>query len=243
MALSSVNRTKQAGDIIIEVGVEVGLPRVTDPFVSNDPQYQRMISMLNIAGNALIEFHPWTRLQVNGTIVTIPGESIYPLPDDFSSITDSTVWKKGTLQPGVGSVSPQWWAYFTNVPLVGTISVVYRERRGSFEVIPTPDSEFFITYEYISRAWVLTGSATRRDNVTQYSDVVLHDPLLISRYLKLRFLEALGFDSQTAKDEFNFVLESISSKDKSAPILTSAVSTGIGRLIDINNLPETGYGS
>ena len=62
MALQQFNRIKQANDIILEVAVECGLPKITDPFSSADPQYQRLITLLNLSGNSLLDTYQWARL-------------------------------------------------------------------------------------------------------------------------------------------------------------------------------------
>jgi hypothetical protein len=218
MSLAALNRYKTAGDIISEVGVDVGLPLTLDPFQSQDAQYQRMITQLNISGNALLTLYPWSKLTQKGTITTAPG-----------------------------TVSAQTWEYLVNVPIVGTINVIYREQLGSIGVLPVPTYAYSFTYEYISRGWVTDAANTGayRDNVEEASDIVLFDPLLISRYLKMRWLKSTGFDASDATDEFNLLLDNRSSTDTSKPKLSAAgVLAPLGApLISIANIPQTGYGS
>lgn len=244
MALSNFNRTKQAGDLIIEVGIEVGLPKVSDPFVSTDPQYQRLITLLNISGNNLIDLYQWSRFTKILSIPLQAGVGSYELPLDFLDIVPGTMWQPDVnLSPAYGSVTPQTWQMLLSIPLVGTLQIIYRERSGKLDVLPVPtSSDITVTIEYQSRAWVAVGGIASRDNVTQYSDVVLHDPALISRYLKMKFLEAVGFDTQKATDDFNLILDARSSKDQSRPILSMSGPYQSARLLDVRNLPETGYG-
>jgi len=133
------------------------------------------------------------------------------------------------------------------VPIVGTINVIYREQLGGLGVLPTPTQAYSFTFEYISRGWVTDAQQTGayRDNVTQASDIVLFDPLLISRYLKMRWLKSTGFDASDATDEFNLLLDNRSSTDTSKPKLSAAgVLAPLGApLISIANIPQTGYGS
>jgi hypothetical protein len=246
MALANFNRTMNAGDLLTQVAVEVGLPKVNDPFTTSDPQYQRMIQILNIAGNALLKLAPWSRFQNVKQINVTPGQSSYPLPEDFDSMIDETMWQPGTsFITGFGSTSPQLWEYFLNVPVVGTLTIIYRERFGGIQVLPVPQSAFSFTFEYVSRGWVTDAnqSGTYRDNVAQASDIVLFDPLLIGRYLKMRFLEALGFDTQGAKDDFNLVFDSLASQDTSKMTLSAATGPSNGfNLLGVQNIPETGFG-
>jgi hypothetical protein len=249
MTLAAFNRYMTAGDIISQVGVDVGLPVTVDPFQSQDAQYQRLITQLNLSGNALLTLYPWARITQTGTIVTQPGVGEYDLPLDFSSMIPSTTWRKDqNFVPGYGTVSAQTWEYLVNVPIVGTINVIYRERYGKITVLPKPTQSFSFTYEYISRGWVQNvpgESPVLRDNVIQASDLVLFDPLLISRYLKMRWLKSTGFDASDATDEFNLLLDNRSSTDTSKPKLSAAgVLAPLGApLISIANIPQTGYGS
>lgn len=247
MALANFNRVMSASDLISMVGVEVGLPKITDPFASSDPQYQRMIQILNIAGPVLLKLYPWSRFQNVKQINVIANQNSYPLPDDFDSMIDETMWQPGTsFITGFGSTSPQLWEYFINVPVVGTLTIIYRERFGGIQVLPMPTSDFSFTFEYVSRGWVTDAnqSGVYRDNVAQGTDLILFDPMLISRYLKLRFLEALGFDTQSAKDDFNIVLDSQTSMDTSKTTLSAARGPTNGfQLLSVQNVPETGFGS
>ena len=248
MSLAAFNRYKNAGDIITEVGVDCGLPLVADPYQSNDAQYQRLTVQLNIAGNELITLYPWARLTQKGTITTVPGQTYYPLPEDFLTMLGTTTWRKDqNFVPGYGSISAQTWEYLVNVPIVGTINVIYREQLGGVGVLPSPTSIFSFTFEYISRGWVTDASQSGvyRDNCTQASDIVLLDPMLISRYLKMKWLKSTGFDATDATDDFNLMLDNKTSQDTSAPKLSAAgVLAPLGApLISIANIPQTGYGS
>lgn len=245
MTLASFNRYKTAGDIISEVGIEVGLPKVTDPFTSNDPQYQRMITILNIAGNNILSMYPWAQVSTPYSFNTIPGQGGYPLPEDFNYMIPQTLWQPNmTFIPGYGSVSAQMWTYLQAVPLVGTINVIFRERLGGLSIIPTPQSIFPVSFEYISRGWC-NDPATQayRDNVTKASDLIFLDPQLTSRYLKMKFLEAVGFDTQKATDDFNLMLDARTSQQQATPILNMGTGAGQQRLLSILNLPDTGLGS
>jgi hypothetical protein len=244
MALNSFNRIKQAADIVSEVGVEIGLPKVQDPFTTIDPQYQRMIQLLSVAGNALGEFYPWARLINRFSLTTVQNQTEYDLPLDWDAMIDQTLWRQGGLYPGYPS-SPQVWQYFSNILAGVTLTVLFREQDGKLLIWPSVGGGIPVNMEYRSRGWVRVGDEATgiyKDHIAQGTDWVLHDPLLISRFLKLKFLEALGFDTQAAKDEFNVVIEARSAKDNSAPVLSMSQGMAGFRLIDAGNAPETGYG-
>ncbi len=91
-----------------------------------------------------------------------------------------------------------------------------------------------VTWNYVS-AWGIVSP-------TLSTDVVLYDPLLVMRGLKLAWLKAKGFDTTTAQMDFDTTLESIKSEDSAAPVLS--LNTGSeGYLLSDKNVPITGFGS
>ena len=81
------------------------------------------------------------------------------------------------------------------------------------------------------------------DKVTTPSDVVLYEAFLFERLLKVRFLEARGFDSSAAAAQYVKVMESWTGKDKGAPILNAGRSRGgVPYLDGFRNTPDTGFG-
>jgi hypothetical protein len=256
MTVGQFNRTMTAGDIISSVGIECGLPKISDPFASTDPQYIRLITLLNVAGNQLLDLYPWCRLQNRFELITVPDpdgvqtcQLNYQLPADWNAMLDQTMWKKGGLYPGF-PISIQSWQYLANVQAAITIQVIFMERDGIISVAPGTAVGMSLNMMYESRGWVLPQTSSfasndpYSDNCKNSNDTVLHDPSLTTRYLKMKFLESVGFDTQKATDDFNLVLENRQSKDRSAPILNTGRPGAIGpyRLIDGFNAPQTGFG-
>ena len=102
-----------------------------------------------------------------------------------------------------------------------------------------------INFEYQSTNWVSDGQPTPAlsDTVTSGSEVVLFDRTLITRYLKLKWLQAKGFDTSKPQDDFNLVFGSITSKDKGNAILSAGRgSRGHPYLDTYRNTPDTGFG-
>ena len=68
------------------------------------------------------------------------------------------------------------------------------------------------------------------------------DKTLISRYLKVKYLESAGFDTTKAQDDFAQTFSFLTGFDKSAPILNQGRSTRRYPYLSVLNLPDTGYG-
>jgi hypothetical protein len=244
-------RYKTATDIISQVAVEVGLRSTADPFAESDPAYQQMIALLSSAGMELIEEAEWGTMRREEKFTTDTAtnpQGIYDLPDNFAYMIDQTSWERTQNVPLFGPASPQYWAYLLGRNLVSsTIYAQFRLTEGKLYLFPQPPPDGLeISYEYISDSWVNTvGIAGAYSNVvTNPADVILYPFLLIQRLLKLRFLEARGFDTQRASSEYSLSLESWKGKDKGAPILNAGGAGYVYPLLDpYRNTPDRGYGS
>jgi hypothetical protein len=244
-------RNKTAQEIINRVGIEVGLPSTLDVFASPDPAYQQMIALLNSCGIELLQEFGWGILRreerFTTDAVTNP-EGIYDLPEDFAYMIDQTGWERTQEVPLFGPASPQYWSYLLGRNLISsTIYAQFRLTEGKLYLFPQPPPDGLdISYEYISNYWVNTDGdgTTYSDAVQNPGDVVLYNSHLTERLLKLRFLEARGFDTTKALDQYLAALESWSGKDKSAPILNATGAGYVYPLLDpYRNTGDTGFGS
>ena len=76
------------------------------------------------------------------------------------------------------------------------------------------------------------------------SDVVLYDPILAVRFLKLKFLSAKGFDIAAAAVEFQTIFDSRTGKDAAAPILSASNnSRGYPYLQPYRNTGDSNFGN
>lgn len=250
--MANLERHQTANVIINRAAVEVGLNPVNDVYATPDPSFQSFRYLLNSCGQELVQEFDWNIAIRTHEFTTAPGDTgIYDLPDDFSYMIDQTGWQQGSpgaAYPLLGPASAQWWSYLTASELLNvTIYAWFRIKEGKLNLWPQPPPEGIpIAYEYVSRAWVLAGDAadTYRDSSQIPSDVILYEPILIVKKLKLAWLQAKGFDTQKAEDEYLAALESWKGKDQAAPKL-SLNGQGIGyRFMDaVINVPETGFGS
>lgn len=249
-------RFQSAGDIINRVAVSIGLAKATDPFASADPAFVQLCTLATEAGQDLVQEAAWQQLEQAHNFVTAGGDSgLYDLPADFGYMIDQTGWQQGapgTAYPLLGPASTQWWSYLEASQLYTvTIYAWFRIAQGKLQLWPQPPPVGIpIGYKYVSRNWVQDGSSppsapTYKDSVEQASDIPLYEPILLLKKLKLLWLQAKGFDTQYAQDEYQLALESWKGKDKSAPVLSLNGPRGFAQpfLNGVTNVPETGYGS
>jgi hypothetical protein len=216
--------------------------------VSTDPAFIQLRNILTAAGQELLGLHEWQRLIKAHTITTVvpPDTGEYDLPADFGFMIDQTGWTPTNRLPLGGPLSPQDYTYLLNTNLASsTIYVSFRQAQGKFIVLPQPPPDATVlNFEYISRWWVadaLTPTVLEKDTPNANDDVVLFEPVLIRKFLKLRFLEAKGFDTTAAVGQFNSVFMQWTGKDISAPVLSMA-RMRVFPYLNWRNIPETNYG-
>lgn len=243
-------RFDTAANIINAAASECGLTATSDPYASSDPAFIQLRNILTSAGREMLALYQWNKMVKTHSITTNvpPDDGNYDLPDDFAYMIDQTGWSPvsgGSGLPLGGPLSEQDWAYLVNTNLASsTVYVSFKMAQGQFQVLPQPPPDnVIINFEYVSRYWVaLTGSTTgTKDAPTLSSDVILYEPVLITKFLKLRFLEAKGFDTTAAVAQFLTMFESWTGKDVSAPVLRMA-RRYLFPYLGWRNIPETNYG-
>lgn len=228
--------------ILTRVAVETGLDAVNDPFGSRKQEYIQLRALLQVAGEDLCLAYPWEFLLKSLEIVataSVSGE--YDLPEDFLSMVDQTGYYDDETDI-IGSLSSQEWEAVTKKGAIVT-SDVYRLRGGKVCLHPSPKPPKTARFEYLSRFFVEEVAPVRllKGNISKGSDIILFDRTLITRYLKVLWLESKGFDTSAAQNAFNQAFSFITSKDTAGKII-SPVHGSAFRLLDARNINESGFG-
>lgn len=239
-------RFATANVIINRAAVEVGLYKSNNPVASDDETFVQLTELLNAAGQEMVELWPWQGLVSQLEIITSEGDTgVYDLPSDFSYLTDQTGWDRTNNVPLGGPLSAQDWNYLQGRDLVSsTIYASFRQADNKLELFPQPPpADHTLTWEYISRNWVSSQAQVRADYVSEGSDIVLYEPILMVKFLRLKFLGAKGMDTQAALTEFETMFNSRTGKDTGAAVL-NASNTGraFPYLNGYWNVGDTGYG-
>ena len=244
----TTNSAILVNDLLNRVAAEVGLSPVADPYADGAQHFLQMKNLLQTAGEELTLAYIW-EWQQNTHQITTQAIDIgdYDLPDDFLQMIDQTGWERSSNVPLMGPLSAQAWTYLLGRNLVSsTIYASFRIKEGKFSLFPQPPpSGLDINFEYQSTNWVSDGQATPTltDTVTSGSEVVLFDRTLITRYLKVKWLAAKGFDTQKPQDDFNLVFGSLTSKDKGNAILSAGNGNRGPAYLDIyRNTPDSNFG-
>jgi hypothetical protein len=241
----TITSTADANDILNRVAVEVGFTPVADPWADDDQHWLQMRYLLQTAGDELVMGHPWEFLNRSHQITTSDLDSgDYDLPTDFIDMIDQTGWELSQNVPLAGPLSAQQWTCLLGRDLVSTtIYASFRIKEGKFSIFPQPPPDGLdLNFEYQSNGWVDAGG-TPTNILTAGTDVILFDKTLISRYLKSKWLDAKGFDSTRASDDFSVIFSSLTGKDKGARVINAGRgSRSIPYLDSRWSTPDSGYG-
>ena len=243
-------RQETAGTIINRCAVEVGLAAVSDPFSSQNEGFSQLSGLINVAGQELVQLRDWNEIikpiSVN-TSADITDGNLYTLPSDFDRLIPQTGWDQTNDIAIAGPLTPQDWSYLEGRNLASsTIYLAFRQYQARIEFYPTTvPTGRTLAFQYVSRNWATNSTGdTEKDFVDATSDVVLLDPLLVQKFLKVKWLSAKNLPSQDAKVEFENVLLNRMGNTNSAAVLNAARNyRGYPYLNGFYNLPDTGYGS
>jgi len=241
-----------AGDIVNQALMEIGLPSAgSDPFSSTDQNVTQACALLTSCGRSLVHMRQWTHLIQEWSFTTVANQGQYPFPPDYHNMIDQSGWNRTNRLPLGGPMSPQEWQYL-KARLVGVVfTVLFRPRDQTIYIYPdvnTPGG-YQISFEYLSRWWVSDGVAApntpARDNVELSTDIVWFDSQLIMQYLKLKFMQAKGFDTTAYQQDFDETFERVCGDDAISPILNMNKNMTALRepLVGAQSVPITGYGS
>jgi hypothetical protein len=243
-------RYENANTIINDAALEVGLLPVSDPFSSQDEAFIQLRGLLTGAGRELVDMHEWQILTGSYEITTQTGDSgDYDLPDDFSRMINQTGWDQGNSLPIGGPLSAQDWAYLKGRDLASTtIYASFRLEDGLFRVFPQPPPpDIPISFEYISNNWVQEAGGVLapgvKDRPDTGTDIILFQPILMTKMLKMQFLGAKGFDNSAAVGEFMRIFQARTGQDAGAAILSASNRNSAFPYLDsFRNVGNTGFG-
>jgi hypothetical protein len=209
-------------EIVNQAAGELGL-LTTASVTASDTQTTQLLSLLNAAGNELVMMYPWEQLTEEYTLNTVNGQEDYALPTDWAYFLDQTQWDRTNHWPLMGPKSAQEWQWLKGGLLSQGPRLRYRVRVNRLYLFPTPGTTVWsLAMEYVRSTWVEYGAGTYRDTVQSDADVPVFDPWLLVKFVKLKFFEAKGLNTEAVKSDFLLTLTSTTGKDKGAPILSLA---------------------
>ena len=214
-----------------QVAGELGLTPVSTVVVQSDVQVLQLLALLNAAGNELLLYYPWEQFRKEWVLETSIGTGAYSLPADWNYALDQTQWDRTNHWPLLGPKTAQEWAWLKGGLLATAPRMRYRIYDNQFHIWPVPEVQsspntFKLALEYVVRTWATTLSDTQTpvptDYVTKDEDMVMYDPWLVVKLVKMKFYELKGFETTNVQSDFMRVFNALTGKDTGAPILSLA---------------------
>jgi hypothetical protein len=232
-----------AGNIINTVAVEVGLDQVSDPYASTDRNFVQLRTLLRSVGHELWLARDWQALIKEASYTGDGVTSTFNLPVDFGRMVDDSGWQRSSRIP-FNNLGSQDWQALKAWSSISNLTVLYQIGGNQISFFTAPASGAVLYHDYVSRYWVISNGASSADlyEPTTSSDKPVLEPVLVSRLLKCKWLEAKGFDSTSARQEYAQAFEGSASNEPGQIISMSGRPKQFQR-ISGSNVPDTGYGA
>lgn len=241
-----------ATDIIAVACAELGLQSVADPYSSQVAEQIQLRNLLNQCGRELYASYQWQQFVKTFTIDTTsspPSDGKFALPSDYGYFVNQTGWTPTNVGLGLplgGPLTRQQYAYLVGTNLESsTIYVSFDINQGEIEVLPAPPpADIDITFHYMSNSWVNVHgtSVTFATKATAADDVIMFEPILISKMLIARYKTSKGLPAQASMQEFQNMYALFTGLNQPAPVLNLAVTYDFPYINPWTNVPQSGFG-
>lgn len=166
---------------------------------TTDETAQLLWALANRGGRALAKRIAWEALCVSATLTTLAALDQGALPAAFDRMVPGTMWNTTLRRMVFGPLDGQEWAE-AQATTSALINPAFRIRAGHiwFSAIPTAGQS--VTYEYVSKYWVnsLTASSYAADTDTTAFDDEL---LVLDLMWRYRQNKGLSFDDDRIEFE------------------------------------------
>lgn len=210
-----------------------------------------LVTGINLDGANTIRMSiaPSATTTLSGQSVTFAQEA-YPLPSDLAYLIVQTEWDRNFRWQLLGPLDAQEWQVIkSGISPVGP-RMRFRIMQGMFYINPVGSATTVyndnIVYEYVSNAWVAVQAAPTVGTQTAYqndTDISLINEDLIAVAVKWRFLKAKGLEYMPDRAEYEAKKDKITGRSASSRSLPlNSRASGL-RLLNSQNVPDTGFGT
>jgi len=211
-------------NILRQTTGELGLDPIASIATATDRSATQLVALLNSAGNDLLLYYPWQQFAKQwefNTGAVDPTGGYIDLPDDWSYFRDQTQWDRTDHWPLLGPKSPQEWAWLKGSLVAALPRQRYRVMDNRFYLWPVPVAPYVdMAMEYVSENWIEYDDGTFGNMILTDGDIVMFNPWLMVKFLKLKFYELKGFPTGGVSGDFLRTFNSLTGKDVGGQILS-----------------------
>lgn len=231
--------------VVADASSELGLPAATSALNNSDLTVTQLVALTRAVGDSLGARRLWRYLLTDGTTTTIAAQQFYALPDDYGRLVDRTMWDGTDHWPLSGPLLSTEWQYITRGIVASGPRMQYRLNQNRIEVRPVPaPASKVISYIYVSKWWIYTqpidplANIERKAAFTQDTDRIVFPHRLMVDAVKLRFLQAKGFDTTAVAQDLQNSLDDAIAGDTAGEKLNLAGGRMYYPLIGVQNIPD-----
>lgn len=225
--------------------VRLGLPKPNGVYDSQDENAVLMGSVANEIGPMLLDIYSWQQFRYEFEVVGDSVETAFDLPANFDRFIDNTGWSHANRRPVIIVNAQSWASVRAWVSKSFFINPACRIFNDQLQFMTPPALNESITFEYMSRNWVIDGITpnTLKSKLNANSDQPMHDSVLFTQALRIKWLEQKGMNTTAVQQDFNERFSELTRRNLMAQTL-SLNSGGLSgfRYLDGVNMPDTGYG-
>jgi len=194
----------------------------------------------SVSGSTVTASQLASSTSVGGSVTF--SRTIYPLPDDYETVTDNTHWDKTKHWQMLGPVDAQQWQWLKSGYISTGPRVRWRILGNEFQIWPPYNTQEYLGFEYRSKGWVRSANNQVKNSFTNDDDTSVLDDTIIVLATKLKYFQIKSFDTTALSQDYQRYLSIAKANDKGSATLSFAPQPS-AVLIGWANIPDTGYGS
>jgi hypothetical protein len=207
--------------IIQRVCTRIGITSPNVAFASQDPQIQQLLEISNEEGQDLADRYQWQALQLEALFTTVATQiqgAMSTIAPGCKWVVNETIWDRTLRRPVYGPRSLQDWQEAKAIAINGPFSS-YRIINDSINFYPTPAAGDSCAFEYITKNWISTSTASSSDVWTNDADTPRLDDQLIILGTIWRWKQIKGLDYAEDYAKYERRVTNAISHDGGKPIL------------------------
>ena len=169
---------------------------------------------------------------------------LFALPSDFDRMVDATQWDDTRRWSMAGPKTAQEREFLRSGFINSAPRIRFWQMGGYFQIWPPLGANETLSYEYVSKSWILAASASPAPTKQLYTvdtdTCIFPDPLMRS-LIKLKYWEVKGFDTTAAMRDYAMQLDLAKAHDAGSKDLSMGARQG-SVLMGFGNLPDSGFG-
>ncbi len=164
-------------------------------------------------------------------------------PADFDRPVDRTQWDKSKHWEMLGPITAQQEEWLRSGYISTGPRIRYWMQQGMFQIWPPLGVTESLSYEYMSKNWIIATAATQpsKELFTADTDTCIFPDPLMRALIRLKYFEVKGFDTSAYLKSYNSALDIAKAMDGGNMTLSMNPRPG-SILIGIENVQDSGYG-